>query len=114
MSTPDDTGMSYGCQYGCGNPYHVILIQVQDNSSLFLCLPCFVRTADEIVKAITTGDAPGTETEQAELDAMRRDQVPGPRAKRGRHNAPSGTDDPDLVEAFDSRIYEDELPDEFR
>lgn len=106
--------MSYGCQYACGNPYHVILINVLGGDTLFLCMPHFVSTATDIVKAMTEGISPEVE---AERQAMNADAVDGgehTRARRGRHNAPSGEEDPDAVAAFDGIIYEDELPDEFR
>lgn len=114
MTEPEASVMSYGCQYGCGNPYHVILLQVQDGSVLFLCIPCFAKTAEEILKALI-GEVPDAiDLEMGELAAMQQDQAPGPRARRGRHNAPAGTDSQDLIDAYDSAVYEDELPDEFQ
>lgn len=114
MSPESESVMSYGCQYACGNAYSVILLQVTDGSSLYLCIPCFVRTAIEIVKAMTEGLPPEVQETANELAAMQADMTPGPTAKRGRHNAPVGNDSPELIEAFDTRVYEDELGDEFK
>lgn len=114
MAAPDESGMSYGCQYGCGNAYQVILIQVTDSSVLMLCIPCFVTTAIDIVGAMTGEISPEVQQQADELKALNAEQAPGPRAKRGRHNAPAGNVDPDLFEAFDTVVTVDDLPDEFR
>ena len=114
MPEPDIPVRSYGCQYGCGNPYDVILIQVQDNSTLMLCIPCFIKTAIEIVDAMTGEVSPEVEAERAELNAMQQPEMRGSRVRRGRHNAPAGTDSEELIEAYDSQIADDELPDEFK
>jgi hypothetical protein len=105
---------SYGCTFGCGNPYDYVVISVADGTTYFLCLPCYVRLATDMVEAVV--DPNGLKI----LAAMAADNVPesapmrdgGPR-KRG-HNAPVTTEDDDLFEAFSSVVTEDELPDEFK
>lgn len=114
MAEPEESVRSYGCQYGCGNPYDVILIQIQDNSTLLLCIPCFVKTAIEIVDAMTGDVSPEVETERRELNSIQQPVMSGSRVRRGRHNAPAGTDNPDLIEAYDTQIVDDELPDKFK
>lgn len=114
MTVPEPSTRSYGCQYGCGNPFDVILTQIIDNSTLILCLPCFVRTAIEIVDAMTGEVSPEVEAERRELAAMDQPPMTGQRARRGRHNAPVGSDSLDLIEAYDTQIADDELPDEFK
>lgn len=105
---------SYGCTFGCGNPYDYVIVTVQDATTEFLCLPCFLKLASDVLEAVVNPDNPdvieainnaGT-VEQAKMNGA------GPR-KRGK-NAPVTSDDPDLLEAFDSVITEDELPPEFR
>jgi hypothetical protein len=106
--------MSYGCQYACGNAYHVILINVIDGEILFLCMPHAVSTFADIVKAMTDGISPEVEAERQRMNA---EAMPGSEytsAKRGRHNAPSGEEDPDAVAAFDGIVYEDELDERFQ
>ena len=114
MTEPDTSVRSFGCQYACGNPMDVVVTQFKDSSTLFLCYPCFVLTAVQVADALTGESAIDTSDEEREL--AEQDEAPSEtaRARRGRHNAPAGTDDLDLIEAFDSRVYEDELPDEFK
>lgn len=105
---------SYGCSFGCGNPYDVVVVFVNDGTSQFLCIPCFVRTAHDMIAAITTPDDPDV---AARLNGdVAPSQAPMAWSKvevRGK-NAPADVDDPDVIEAFQSVITEDELPDEFR
>jgi len=105
---------SYGCTFGCGNPYDYVFIDVRGCTTEFLCLPCFVRLASDIVNAVVEVDPA---KEAAWLKAMSPlDTTPmsgnGPKP-RG-HNAPATNDDPDLFEAFDGTITVDELPDGFK
>lgn len=111
---PTQTERSYGCTFGCGNPYDFVFISVQDGTTEFLCVPCFVKLASDIVSAVLDPDpklaavwlAAGANLDQA---PMRQ------RSARARgHNAPTTTDDPELFSAFESVITADELGDEFR
>lgn len=95
---------SYGCTYGCGNPYDVVLINVTDSSTLFLCVPCFVKTASDIVDAMTNPDDPDVRRMTELGKANQGEMVNGPAARKGRRNAPVDNDDPDLLVAFDDRL----------
>lgn len=105
---PDVPARSYGCSYGCGNPYDYVLVDVQGSETLLLCVPCFIRTAMEMVDAfMKRGDpeiearvAQGAVSEQAPMNGR---QV----AKRG-HEAPGDADDADAIETFESYVLDDE------
>lgn len=105
---------SYGCSFGDGNPYDFVVVTVVDSTTLFLCAPCFIRTALEMVQAITEPYA--AETLMAVQHSGSTHPVPmDGETVRGRgHNAPAESDDPDLFEAFDSVITAEELGDEFK
>ncbi|HEV2172924.1 MAG TPA: hypothetical protein VGR71_05125 [Nitrospira sp.] len=108
------TERSYGCTFACGNPYDYIFIDVRSGTTEFLCLPDFVRLASDIVNAVTDVD-PATEAAWLKsMSPLAQTPMSGNGAKRGRKNAPATNDDPDLFEAFDSRIEVEDLPDEFK
>lgn len=117
MPIPDDdrsTARSYGCSYGCGNPYDYVFVSVADGTTEFPCMPCFIRLAVEIVQAVQTTE--GAELVNAISDMGKLQPAPmtnSPKRKRG-HEAPVNADDPTLIEAFDSRITADELPEDFK
>jgi len=105
---------SYGCSYGCGNPYDFIVVTLDGEKPQFLCTVCFIQTAAQMLEAMQNPDNPmiqkllaeaGEPDEQAPFN----DTVPG----RG-HNAPVEVNDPDAIEAFESFVLEDELPDGFK
>lgn len=105
---------SYGCTFGCGNPYDYVFVDVRSGTTEFLCLPCFVRLAHDMLQTVAE---PNPEKTAKWLHAIAPfDTAPmtgnGPR-KRG-HNAPATTDDPELFDAFEAVITEEELGDEFR
>lgn len=105
---------SYGCSMGDGNPYDFVVVTVVDSTTLFLCAPCFVRTAMEMVQALTEPDSPEVKTALSRVgDTV---TVPFDNGQvRGRgHNAPAETEDPDLFEAFETVITVDELGDDFK
>ena len=115
MSEPADPApRSYGCSYGCGNPYDYVIVSVADSSTEFLCLPCFVRLATDLVAAVTDPAATKVQVALAEAGYLNTEPVAGPAPKRRGHNAPANNDDPDLITAYEDVITEDELPDEFR
>lgn len=105
---------SYGCSWGCGNPYDYVFVSVQDGTVEFLCLPDFLKLAEQIITAVTSPE--GKEVMAALADAAGIEQAPmkdkGVKS-RGR-NAPTNNDDPDLFEAFDTVVTMDDLPEEFR
>lgn len=105
---------SYGCSWGCGNPYDYVFVNVQDATTEFLCMPCFLKLAEQIITAVTSPE--GKEVMAALADAAKLDIAPmqDTNIKARGHNAPAGVEDPDLLEAFDTVITVDELPEEFR
>jgi hypothetical protein len=113
--TSDVTPMrSYGCTFGCGNAYDVIVIMVADGTTEFLCFPCYVKLASDLVEAMTNPDAPNVQEAVKWASANPSEIAPGPNGKARGKNAPATTDDPDLIEAFDDVITVDDLPPEFR
>ena len=105
---------SYGCSFGCGNPYDYVFVSVADGTTEFPCLPCFVKLAADIVAAVTS--EPGAEMMAALADMQSVDNAPmnrPSRRKRG-HEAPVNGDSQALIDAFDSRITTEELGDEFK
>jgi len=114
MTSPPEAIRSYGCTFGCGNPYDVIVIMVDDGTTEFLCMPDFIRMAEIAVKAIVEPDDPEVQARLSIVNGTRGPSVPGPTAKRGRKNAPVTNTDPDIFASYDATITADELPDEFR
>lgn len=105
---------SYGCSLGCGNAYDFVVVLVQDGTTQFLCTPCFVRTAADMLEAMTNPDSAEVQRrmgEAGEVDVtpMTQDFV----MSRG-HNAPAGVEDPDAIETFAGFVLEEELPDAMR
>jgi hypothetical protein len=105
---------AYGCSLACGNPYDFVVILVQDGTTQFLCTPCFVHTAHDMLMAMAdpgNSDVQRRMSEAGDVETvpMTQDFVMG----RG-HNAPAGVDDPDAIEAFAGFVLEDELPDAMR
>jgi hypothetical protein len=114
VTNPGIPERSYGCTFGCGNPYDFILISVRDGTTEFLCLPDMVRLATDMVDAVTNPDNPGLQEWLSEsLDAIAA-PMSGNGAKKGRRNAPATNDDPELFESFDSVITTEELPEAFQ
>lgn len=116
MTNPpvESPARSYGCSWGCGNPYDYIFVSVQDGTTEFLCLPCFLKLAEQIITAVTAPE--GQDVMAALAEAAKLESAPmigGAPKPRGK-NAPVDADDPDLFEAYDNVITVDELPDEFR
>lgn len=116
MTTPSEQTAvrSYGCTFGCGNPYDFVFISVADGTTEFLCLPCFVRLAGDMVEAATNPDNPVVQAALAAAAGEVVDQAPGPAGRRGRHNAPATSDSPDLFETYNAAITPEELPEAFR
>ena len=105
---------SYGCTFGCGNPYDYIVISAADGTTEFLCLPCYVRLAIDMIAAVTNADDPKVQEAMRALGDMPIDIAPRPSGKPRGKNAPATTDDPELFEAFDDVITTEDLPEEFR
>ena len=105
---------SYGCSRGCGNPYDFIIVTVSEAFSEMLCLPCFVATSMDMIRAVTEPGNPDVMAAVAAMPAS--DQVPmaDPVTRARGHHAPAESDDPTMLEAFDGVVTEDELPEAFR
>lgn len=115
MSDPAQpaTERSYGCTFGCGNPYDYVFISVRDGTTEFLCLPCFVKLAADMVTAVVESDDDSTALWNSATSGIESAPMTRGGAKRRGHNAPATTDDPDLFAAYDAVITVEELPDEF-
>lgn len=114
---PSNSGMperSYGCTFGCGNPYDYIIVSAVDNSVEMLCIPCYIKVAADMVAAITDTDNPDVMAALQSVAVDNAEAASGPKGKPRGHNAPSGFNDPDILEVFDSVITTEDLPDEFR
>jgi hypothetical protein len=108
---PDVPARSYGCTYGCGNPYDYVLIDVQGSEVLLLCVPCFIRTAMDMVTAVVEKGDPEVEKRVAEGAVSDQAPMTGRAvAKRG-HEAPGDVDDENAIETFESYVLEDEVAD---
>jgi hypothetical protein len=114
VTTPGIPERSYGCTFGCGNPYDFILISVRDGTTEFLCLPDMVRLATDMVEAVTNPDGDQVAKWNATVDNYVAAPMSGNGVKKGRRNAPATNDDPDLFESFDSVITTEELPEAFQ
>jgi hypothetical protein len=115
MSDSDVPNMrSYGCTFGCGNPYDYVIVSVADNSVEMLCVPCYVRLAADMIAAITEPSDPGVMEALRAIGMDNAETVPGPSGNPRGHNAPVGADDPAVFEAFNDVITVEDLPDEFR
>lgn len=112
--TPVPPERSYGCSYACGNPYDFVIISVQDGTTEFLCVPCFVRLAADMVEAATNPESPDIQNMLRQAGTVDSAPMTTPNKRKRGHNAPVTNDDPDLLEAFDSVITEDELSEEFK
>lgn len=59
MSTqPGAVACIHACAMACGRTYDVILTQVVDGSTMFLCMPDFISFAANVAKAMTEPDDP--------------------------------------------------------
>lgn len=105
---------SYGCTFGCGNPYDFVVIDARSGTTDFLCLPCFVRLAGDMVAAMTEADNPQVIAALAYATTDSAAAAPGPTGARRGKNPPATNADPDLFGSFDSLITVDELPEAFR
>lgn len=49
---PHAAACLHSCSYGCGRTYDVMVVQVVDGSTMFLCMPCFMSFAHQIMTAM--------------------------------------------------------------
>lgn len=92
---------SYGCTFGCGNPYDFIIVTVADSSTELLCTPCFIKVAADMVTAITSPQDLSVLAAMQDAAASNQEHVPGPTAKHGRRNAPATNESAAVFEAYD-------------
>lgn len=111
---PAQTERSYGCSFGCGNPYDYIFISVAGGETLFLCLPDMVRLMSDIVSAVTEPNPDQVARWLKTISPLDHAPMRGKGAKSRGHNAPAEADDPDLFASFDAVVTEDELGDDFK
>jgi hypothetical protein len=82
---------------------------VQDATTQFLCFPCFVRTAADMLDAMINPDDPEVQRRIAEAGTVEQVPMEGRKvAKRG-HEAPTDSLDPDAIETFESYVLDDEV-----
>lgn len=108
------TERSYGCTFGCGNPYDYVFIDVRSGTTEFLCLPCFIRLAHDMLTAVTEPDPADMAKWLHTIAPLDPTPMNGSKPRGRGHNAPATSDDPDLFDTFDAVITADELPPEFR
>ena len=108
------TARSYGCSYGCGNPYDYVFVSVADGTTEFPCMPCFIRLAVEIVQAVQTTEGAELVTAINDMGKLQAAPMTNSKTRKRGHEAPVNADDEALIEAFDSRITADELPEDFK
>lgn len=99
---------SYGCSWGCGNPYDYAIISIGDGTTEFLCLVCLLKLCQEMINAVVNPDDPDVKAAMAEYAALDRTPMTSGRVRPRGKNAPADIDDDDLIEAFDSRVTDDE------
>ena len=105
---------AYGCSYGCGNPYDMIVVSIADSTTEFLCMPCFVKLATDIITAMTDPENEAVQKMLAAAGEVMTAPMKGGGVKPRGRNAPAGTEDQDLIDAFDSVVTVEELGPEFR
>lgn len=112
---PDDvTQRSYGCSWGCGNPYDYVFVNVSDGTTEFLCLPCFLQLAEQLITAVVDPSNAIVQEAVAQMGNLDTAPMTGSKVKSRGKNAPVNAEDDDLIAAFDGIITEDQLPEAFR
>lgn len=105
---------TYGCTFGCGNPYDFIIVSVSDSTTEFLCMPCYVRLATDMIAAVVDQSDPKVQDMMRAMSDVEMNVAPGPTAQPGRKNAPATATDQDLIDAYDDVITTEDLPEEFK
>lgn len=109
MTSPTAPARSYGCTFGCGNPYDFVIVQVLDGTTEFLCMPCFVKLASDVLAAMTEVDNPQVKLALASMNGLGSQAVPGPTGAPHGHNAPATSSDPDLFDAYEDVVTLEEF-----
>src|SRR5271166_6443228 len=100
---------SYGCSFGDGQPYDFILIDVQSGTTEFLCAPCYIGLARDMLEAITQPDSDFVKAAMAAAGDVNAVPMSGNGTKARGKNAPANNEDSDLIEVFDSIVTVDQL-----
>lgn len=100
---------SYGCSLACGNPYDFIVVLVQDGTTQMLCTPCFVRTAADMLEAMTNPDDPEVQRRIAEAGTVEQVPMYGRQVAGRGHEAPADSLDPDAISEFEGYVLDDEV-----
>src|SRR5260221_6424579 len=61
---------SYGCSWGCGNPYDYIIISVADGTTEFMCLVCYLKLAQDMIMAVLNPQDPAVKAAMADLGGI--------------------------------------------
>lgn len=99
---------SYGCSWGCGNPYDYILISVAGGDAEFLCLVCMLKLMQDMIMAVLNPQDPAVRDAMNDTAGIEYAPMTSGRVRKRGKNAPADIDDDDLIDVFDSRIPEDE------
>jgi hypothetical protein len=78
---PTDESCKHVCSMADGNEYEFVVTTCSDSTTLFLCVPCFVGMATELIVAMTEPDNPDVQAAVAAYDANTV-QTPGKRGKK--------------------------------
>src|SRR5258707_13790362 len=99
---------SYGCSWGCGNPYDYIIISVADGTKEFMCLVCYMKLAQDMIMAVLNRQDRAAKAAMAALAGIEKAPMTSGRVRKRRKNARADIEDDDLITAFDSLIEDDE------
>lgn len=78
-----------------------------------VCLPCFIGLARDMILALTEPENEEVIAALALAVGNTGEQVPGPRGKPGKRNAPATSHDDGIFDEFDDIIETEELRDAF-
>lgn len=91
------------CSFGCGNEYEFIVVTASDSTTQFLCVPCFIGTAADLLTAVTDPDDPAV---MLAVETYAADTVT-PAGTRGRKKALVSGIEPDA----NAGVFDDFEPD---
>lgn len=90
------------------------MVDVRNGETDFLCVPCLVKVAADMVAVLTDPNSPEVLKAVAEMAGAEAAPMKGSKPKARGHNAPVTADDDDFIDTFDKIVTVDELPPEFR
>lgn len=114
MTESPGIARSYGCTFGCGNPYDYVVVDIRSGDAIMACTPCYVRMAIDMINAITNPDSPEV-AEAVRVMGIAEQTTMGDQTVKPRgHNRPADTPDFLTPEEDDDIITVDQLPEAFR